>query len=711
MRITRAIPLSIKILFVMSVVGAASWMAQEQLQNRRISALLKEQLEQSLREEARRSLAQLEEFLRNQVQVGRLFAAQERFQTYIQQRAQSGWGRDGRLISHRRIPEWLPPASLIRNFSRHVHFLLLDGQYRIWETYSAARTPLPLDDYQAQLLDYLRVGGPSGAITSVGGLPHYLASVEARNGEGALQAVLVLVAPLNSEFLSTFNRRFDQHGVQVFLRHESGEVMASSDPTRVAPGERISALTDRYVLVERDFFNYEFSSEMSFQVATLAPLETLASLQDRILESDRRQIGVSIAVYFAAFFLTLLWISRKLQLFGARIVQFARNDLGISLGRLRRGDRLIILEELLDRFTEEIAKSRASLTRELRERKLAEARARESQARYRGLAEEISDWLWELDANGRFTYVSPRVEEMLGMAPETLLGRSPFDLMPEAEAERTRMLLAPQIGARARLESFVSTLRANDGRSVILETNGEPRFDESGVFTGYRGISRDVTRRQHIEASIRHIKNRLEIEERKRLGNLLHESIGQSLQAIKLGLQMKAAAKGAGGGEEPYRLELQEIDEAIGQLRDVTTALRPSFLERMELEQAIRWWCDRVSLNAPQVIDFTAEGALDGLDQEFKYNLFRIFQESLTNALKHARASHVEVALTSSAAGEVTLMVKDDGRGADLKQVMGSLDRGLGLSIIQEQAQRLGGEARFDAAPGAGMTVWVKATR
>ncbi len=143
------------------------------------------------------------------------------------------------------------------------------------------------------------------------------------------------------------------------------------------------------------------------------------------------------------------------------------------------------------------------IKQDITERKLAEHTLRESEEKYRNLVEKTSDWVWEIDERNRYTYVSPRIREILGHAPEEVLGKTPFDLMPANEAKRAAEAFAPISGQKKSFVLFDNVNLHKDGHQVVLETSGTPIFDSQGIFRGYRGIDRDITERKRAEEEIR----------------------------------------------------------------------------------------------------------------------------------------------------------------------------------------------------------------
>ena len=140
---------------------------------------------------------------------------------------------------------------------------------------------------------------------------------------------------------------------------------------------------------------------------------------------------------------------------------------------------------------------------DITERLEAERSLIDSEEQFRTLVETTNDWVWEVNADGIYTYASPQVEQLLGYTPEEVLGKTPFDLMSEAEAEKISYefeLILEQQRAFSGLENI--NLHKN-GSEVVLETSGVPYFDDEGQLKGYRGIDRDITEKKSYQREMR----------------------------------------------------------------------------------------------------------------------------------------------------------------------------------------------------------------
>jgi len=135
-------------------------------------------------------------------------------------------------------------------------------------------------------------------------------------------------------------------------------------------------------------------------------------------------------------------------------------------------------------------------------RKQAEEALQKSERRYRILTETMNDWVWEVDANDVFTFVSPKIRDALGYEPEELIGRTPYDFMPHDEVERIKPLVMELAKRRQPFVDLENVLLHRNGSRVIAEFSGIPFFDAHGVFQGYQGCDRDITDRKRAEEEL-----------------------------------------------------------------------------------------------------------------------------------------------------------------------------------------------------------------
>jgi PAS domain S-box-containing protein len=144
-----------------------------------------------------------------------------------------------------------------------------------------------------------------------------------------------------------------------------------------------------------------------------------------------------------------------------------------------------------------------ALFENITERRRAENALRRSEERFRSLVETTSDFVWEVDVGGAYTYASPQVRKILGYEQEELIGKTPFDFMPPEEAQRVSAEFFRIVNSRLPISALENRCLHRNGNVVILETSGVPWLTEDGSLIGYRGIDRDITRRKQAEESLR----------------------------------------------------------------------------------------------------------------------------------------------------------------------------------------------------------------
>jgi two-component system sensor histidine kinase/response regulator len=139
---------------------------------------------------------------------------------------------------------------------------------------------------------------------------------------------------------------------------------------------------------------------------------------------------------------------------------------------------------------------------EVSEKRKVEEALQASETRFRNLVESINDYIAEVDLNGRVTYASPRVYNLIGYLPEEVFGKSPFDFMEPEEAARVSKIFLSTVQKEEPFRSLEHILVRRDGTRVIAEASGNPFFDEHGRLLGYRVITHEIMNRKQAEVAL-----------------------------------------------------------------------------------------------------------------------------------------------------------------------------------------------------------------
>src|SRR5258706_93635 len=242
--------------------------------------------------------------------------------------------------------------------------------------------------------------------------------------------------------------------------------------------------------------------------------------------------------------------------------------------------------------------------------------------------------------------------------------------------------------------------RGLTGRGLWLSTHAVPARGGSGAVQALLGITRDVTETRRAEEQLRASRTALRSlatrqqdireDERTRIAREIHDSLGQALTALKMQL---AAAQDAASRESPALSgRLHEtaltVDDLVKSVRRIASDLRPPILDQLGLPAALEWLAQdftrRTSINCRSAIGPT-NGAITG---EMATALFRIVQEALTNVVRHADATRVDINLGMKS-GCVTLEINDDRGGITEAGTVGP--GSLGILGMRERAAALGG--------------------
>jgi diguanylate cyclase (GGDEF)-like protein/PAS domain S-box-containing protein len=211
-----------------------------------------------------------------------------------------------------------------------------------------------------------------------------------------------------------------------------------------------------------------------------------------VVRSVMRSLLVGSLLALGLVLLTAMIYGRQLT---RRVAEFADHAKAVA-----QGDYNAPLPRSRAAELESLADSMRKMAQAVLDR---EGRLQQSEARFRDVANASADWIWEVDAEGRYTYASDTVRSLLGYAPEELIGKTAFDLMPPEDAPRIQQAFAEVAALGNEFRDLENVVLDSLGRRHITLTSGTPIRDAAGRFVGYRGVDRDVTAARHAEAQQR----------------------------------------------------------------------------------------------------------------------------------------------------------------------------------------------------------------
>jgi signal transduction histidine kinase len=192
---------------------------------------------------------------------------------------------------------------------------------------------------------------------------------------------------------------------------------------------------------------------------------------------------------------------------------------------------------------------------------------------------------------------------------------------------------------------------------------------------------------------------RAQEDERRTLARELHDEVGQSLSAIMMEANSVVAAPNPDDIGDRVSSIASMAEKTLNIVRDLALLLRPSMLDDFGLVPALNWHAREMSKRTGLNVRIAADEISDDLPDEHKTCIYRVVQEALNNAARHANARHLQV-IVKNEGPRVVFSVRDDGSGFDMRFV-----RGLGMLGMEERVRRLGGELRIDSEMGRGTTI------
>jgi PAS domain S-box-containing protein len=362
---------------------------------------------------------------------------------------------------------------------------------------------------------------------------------------------------------------------------------------------------------------------------------------------------------------------------------------------------------------------------------LLEAReaARESEDRFRRIANTAPVMIWMSDVGKQVTYVNQPWLDFTGWPPNEIPGHRWISLIHPDDVDRCGDVYVKAFDQR---KSFVveHRLRRHDGDYRWTVTEGVPRYGSDGSFIGYAGTAVDITDRKLIDAALLESHTALqertvELERRtnqlsrmasdltlaeqrarEELAQTLHDGLQQLLVAASVNVEshiMRAAQRGSSADELVKARNY--IEEAVAAARSLSVELFPPVLQTAALSTALDWLADWSRSKYGLEVKVSADPRANSDRKGVRTLLFGSVRELLFNVVKHAEVDRVTVDLAVGPDDTLCITVTDEGRGFDpmeLEERAKASQVGWGLFSIRERLTLLGGRFDIESAPGGG---------
>ncbi|MCX6255436.1 MAG: PAS domain S-box protein [Bacteroidia bacterium] len=350
---------------------------------------------------------------------------------------------------------------------------------------------------------------------------------------------------------------------------------------------------------------------------------------------------------------------------------------------------------------------------DITERKHAEEALHESEERYRRLVEGSPEAI-AVHSKGRFVFVNPAGAKLIGArSPQELIGKPVLNVIhPDSRSQVIERLRHVAEGKEAPL--FEEKFLKFDGSVIDVEVVGIPFPYQGQIAT--QVVVHDITERKQAEEEIRKSKRLLEDlhkhlnevleNERALISREIHDQIGQSLTALKL--DINRMQEFVGSNPEAFTMLRGMIELVTNTIKDVqriSSDLRPGILDDLGLVSAIEWYCDefreRTGIKCNLKLDVSFIG-----DSQKNLIFFRVLQETLTNVIRHAMASSVNIKLLQSDRG-TTLTIQDNGIGIPKEKI--ESHKSLGIINMRERVKQFNGKIDFSSKKGEGtkLTIFI----
>ena len=351
------------------------------------------------------------------------------------------------------------------------------------------------------------------------------------------------------------------------------------------------------------------------------------------------------------------------------------------------------------------------------EQKRIQEELRHARERFNTLTKVATVGIFLAAQDGSYLYVNERWCDITGLSTEESFGEGFIEAVHSHDKKRVLTEWKKAVANKEQFYSEYRVTRKTDDAEIWVLAQALPEIESDGTVAGYVGTITDITDRMHSEIQIDQSRKQLRAltvrlqtvreEERTHIAREIHDDLGQALTGLRMDLSWLMKQSNPADKKIQKRLDsmLSLTDTTIHKVRKIATDLRPGILDDLGLAAAIEW--QSKDYQERTGIQFQFQSSIEEfvLDEKRSTAFFRIFQESLTNVVRHAQAKNVDISLRQEG-NAIVLTVKDDGKGISAHEI--NNPRSVGFLGMRERAAVFGGEISVSGAPNKGTMVRVK---
>jgi PAS domain S-box-containing protein len=340
------------------------------------------------------------------------------------------------------------------------------------------------------------------------------------------------------------------------------------------------------------------------------------------------------------------------------------------------------------------------------DRKRAEQTLRESEERFRLVANTAPVLIWMSGTNKLCTFFNKGWLDFRGEPMEHELGEGWAAGVHPEDLERCLKTYTAAFDSRVDFE-MEYRLRRFDGKYRWVVDYGVPRFESDGTFCGYIGSCVDITDRKATEESLEELSGRLinaQEAERQRIARELHDDFSQrlALQGVGLGQLLTKLPESGTEGRDKVKELLRANFDLSRDIHSLSHQLHSSTLEHVGLASALKGLCDQVSRTHKIRVEFTGRDVPSEIPKDVALCLFRVAQEALSNVVKHSQAAQARAELFGEN-NQIRLRILDAGLG--FETASRNRHSGIGLVGMRERLRLVGGVLAVESSPRQGTEI------